>query len=79
MAGAEAGPKRRPIPARLCQLKEGNMKTIMAGALTILFGAIMYPFWPDSAVLGPLWSSLVMGGIGLSIVIGGLCISGRRG
>ena len=55
------------------------MKTIMAGALTILFGAIMYPFWPDSAVLGPLWSSLVMGGIGLSVVIGGLCLSGRRG
>ena len=79
MSGAEAGPKRRPIPARLRPVKEGNMKTIMAGALTILFGAIMYPFWPDSAVLGPLWSSLVMGGIGLSIVIGGVCLSGRRG
>ena len=28
--------------------------TIAGGVLTLVFGAVMYPFWPDSAVLGPL-------------------------
>ena len=39
------------------------MKTIAVGALTMAFGAAMYPFWPETAVLGPFWSSVVMGGI----------------
>lgn len=46
------------------------MKTISAGVMTIVLGAAMYPFWSDTAVLGPFWSSAVMCGIGLSIVIG---------
>ena len=46
------------------------MKTIAVGALTMVFGAAMYPFWPETAVLGPFWSSAVMCAIGLSIVIG---------
>ena len=47
--------------------------TIAGGASALIFGAVMYPFWPDSAVLGPLWSSVVMGGAGLSIIIIGVC------
>ena len=46
------------------------MKTIVAGATTIVFGAAMYPFWSDTAVLGPFWSSTVTCAIGLSIVSG---------
>ena len=41
------------------------MKTIAVGALTMAFGAAMYPFWPETAVLGPFWSSAVMGGAGI--------------
>lgn len=53
--------------------------TITGGVATLIFGAVMYPFWPDSAVLGPLWSSVVMGGVGLSIIIGGVCLNKGRG
>ena len=54
------------------------MKTIVGGVSVMICAAVMYPFWSDTAVLGPLWSSLVMGGIGLSIVIGGALFSLNR-
>ena len=54
------------------------MKTIAGGVSVMICAAIMYPFWSDTAVLGPLWSSLVMGGIGLSIVISGTLFSLKR-
>ena len=65
----------------LCKVKESEMRigTIAGGVATLLFGAVMYPFWPDSAVLGPFWSSMVMGGVGLSITIVGICIAKGRG
>lgn len=53
--------------------------TIAGGVSVLLFGAVMYPFWPDSAILGALWSSVVMGGVGLSIIVGGVCLSRKRG
>ena len=53
--------------------------TIAGGITTLLFGAAMYPLWPDSAVLGPFWSSIVMGGVGLSITIVGSCLAIGRG
>ena len=52
--------------------------TIMVGLSMIITGGIMYPFWPDTAVLGPLWSSVVMAGVGRSIAVGGLCWSMNR-
>ena len=54
------------------------MKTIVGGVSVMICAAAMYPFWSDTAVLGPLRSSLVMGGIGLSIVIGGALFSLNR-
>ena len=54
------------------------MKIIVAGVSTMAAGAIIYPFWPETAVLGPLWSSVVMAGIGLSIVIGGILLSMKQ-
>lgn len=45
------------------------MKTISTGVTTMVLGAATYPFWSDTAVLGPFWSSAVLCGIGLSIVI----------
>ena len=55
------------------------MKTIAVGALTIVFGAAMYPFWPETAVLGPFWSSVVMGGAGLLIVIARVLLFTEKG
>ena len=55
------------------------MKTIAGGVSVMICAAAMYPFWSDTAVLGPLWSSLVMGGIGLSITIVGVCLAKGRG
>ena len=52
--------------------------TIIVGVSMIIVGAVSYPFWPDTAVLGPLWSSVAMAAIGLSIAIGGLCWSLKR-
>ena len=47
------------------------MTAILSGALVMLGAAIMYPFWPESAVLGPLWSSVAVGGVGLfSLLLG---------
>ena len=54
------------------------MKTIAVGVLTMVFGAAMYPFWPETTVLGPLWSSLVMGGAGLLIVIARILLFTER-
>ncbi len=45
------------------------MTGIFAGIIVMVFAAIMYPFWPDSAFLGNLWSSLVMGGVGIFTVL----------
>ena len=47
------------------------MKTIVGGVSVMIFGAAMYPFWSDTAVLGPFWSSVVMCGVGLSIALAG--------
>lgn len=55
------------------------MKTIVAGATVMVAAAVMYPLWSETAVLGPLWSSVVMGGVGLSIVIGGVLLATRQG
>ena len=55
------------------------MKTIAVGALTMVFGPAMYPFWPETAVLGPLWSSVVMGGTGLLIVIARVLLFTEKG
>lgn len=65
----------------LCKIDRSSMGigTIAGGIATLLFGAVMYPFWPDTAVLGPFWSSMVMGGIGLSITIVGVCLAKGRG
>ena len=47
------------------------MTAIAVGVSMIIVAAVLYPFWPDTAVLGPLWSSVVMGGIGMfSILLG---------
>lgn len=54
------------------------MKFVISGATVALSGAIMYPFWPDTTVLGPVWSSAVMVGVGLSIAVGGVCWSLTR-
>ena len=51
--------------------KEVAMTAIAVGLMAIITAAVLYPFWPDTAVLGPLWSSIVMGGIGIfSILLG---------
>ena len=72
-------PPHNPKP--VCKVKESEMRigTIAGGVATLLFGAVMYPFWPDSAVLGPFWSSMVMGGVGLSITVVGICLAKGRG
>ena len=47
------------------------MTAIVVGVLVIITAAVLYPFWPDTAPLGPLWSSIAMAGMGVfSIVIG---------
>ena len=45
--------------------------TIIVGLSMIITGGIMYPFWSDTAVLGPLWSSVVMAVIGLFTALAG--------
>lgn len=52
--------------------------TIIVGVSMIIVGGVSYPFWPDTAVLGPLWSSVAMAAIGLSIAIVGFCWSLKR-
>ena len=47
------------------------MAAIIVGASMIIFAAVMYPFWPDRAVAGPLWSSIIMGGIGVTAILVG--------
>ena len=47
------------------------MSAIVTGIMIMAAAAIMYPFWPDSAVAGPLWSSVMMAGAGLfSVALG---------
>ena len=48
------------------------MTAIVAGIMVIVTAAVMYPFWPDRAFAGPLWSSLIMGGAGLFAVLLGV-------
>ena len=48
------------------------MTAMLSGALVMIGGAVMYPFWPDSAVLGPLWSSVAVGGVGLFLLLLGV-------
>lgn len=52
--------------------------TIIVGLSMVIIGGVLYPFWPDTAALGPLWSSVAMAGIGLSIALGGICWSLKR-
>ena len=47
------------------------MTAMLSGALVMIGAAIMYPFWPESAVLEPLWASVAVGGVGLfSLLLG---------
>ena len=45
------------------------MTAIAVGVTAIISAVVLYPFWPDTAVLGPLWSSVVMGGVGISSIL----------
>ena len=45
------------------------MIAIAVGVMVIISAAVLYPFWPDTAVLGPLWSSVVMGSVGISSIL----------
>ena len=49
--------------------KEADMTAIIVGVLVIVTAGILYPFWPDTAPLGPFWSSVVMCGMGFFAIL----------
>ena len=56
---------------------EWGKSLIGAGILIVITAAALYPFWPDSAVGGPLGASLIMGGGGLLTSLLGACVRAK--